>query len=172
MTKNGYENLLVWQNNLVLDVRYWCEPEITKKAILEIPNLFPEMRYDGFVGLEAKGFFLSGIASTLFNFPTIMVRKYKNSYANRKHFKQDFTNWRGHPDSIAVVERSMPKVKKVLVVDDIIDTGASLEATRVLLEKFDVEIVGAFYFCDCRKETARFDFPFPVRSLIKSMLVS
>lgn len=165
-----YDNLFVWRDNKLLDVRYWCEPQLLKSAILEIPDFFPLNSFDGFTGLEAKAFFLTGMASALFDKPTTIIRKHRTSYENRDHQRIDFTNWRGQTESIALISRHNPKLKKVILLDDVIDTGASLSAATKLLKKSEITIVGAFYLVDSRKAEAKFDFEFPVVSLIKAPL--
>lgn len=165
-----YDNLFIWQDHKILDVRYWCEPELLKSAISKISDHFPLNNFEGFVGLEAKAFYLTGVASGFYSKPTIVVRKYRSSYENREHQRIHFTNWRGETESLVTISRHHPNLKKVILLDDVIDTGASLAAACALLKKSDVSIVGAFYLADSRKPESKFDFDFPVVSLIQAPL--
>lgn len=126
---NYYSRKTEGQNRKILDAKYWCEPQLLKSAISKIPEPFALDTFDGFAGLETKAFYLTGMVSALFDKPTLILRKYKPSYENREHQRVDFTNWRGQPESIVTIFRHNPKLKEVVLIDDLIDTGTSLTAS-------------------------------------------
>ncbi len=163
-----FHNLFVWHEGKVEDVRFWCEPELTLKAIRKTLD---EMKmFNGFVALEARGFYLSAIASTQYNLPSIMVRKHKTFFDAMDHETIQMTNWKGESESLTVLKNTLPSVNSVIVVDDILDTGASLKATMTLLSRLNIQVVGAMYLLNSYGEMASEDFGIPVKSILTKPL--
>lgn len=125
---------------------------------------------DGVVAIEARGFYLAGIAAAFYSKPAVMVRKHKAFYNKMKHETVHFKNWKGEPESLTVMIETLPKVKSVIVVDDILDTGASLAATKELLNDLDIQIVGAYYLLNSYGEHASQDFGLPIHSTLTRKL--
>jgi adenine/guanine phosphoribosyltransferase-like PRPP-binding protein len=55
-------------------------------------------------------------------------------------------------------------------VDDILDTGRSLEAGMTLVGVLGIEIVGAFYILNAASEEITSKFRFPIKSAIQHRL--
>lgn len=170
MYNEKFKDLFVWNENQVEDVQFWCEPVLTSAAIHKIHEIFNIQDIDGFVALEARGFYLAGIASTLYKLPSVMVRKHKAFYNKMNHETIQFKNWKGDQESLTVLKNTLPEVRSVLIVDDILDTGASLKATKDLLSRMNIQIAGAFYLLNSYGEHASQDFEIPVRSLLTKKL--
>lgn len=163
------KQLFEWDGDRLEDVRFWCEPQATITALEQIGHLdFPQ--FDGFVTFEARGFFLAGVATALYRKPTVTVRKHKRFYDKMAHAKVTFMNWKNEEESLVLLKKTLPNCKRVLVVDDILDTGRSLKAGHDLLLKEGIEIVGAFYLLDARKDTNEICFEFPIKSARKQTL--
>jgi adenine/guanine phosphoribosyltransferase-like PRPP-binding protein len=166
---NKFSNLCVWNGDIMEDVRFWCEPDLTKEALqLIAENNFPE--FDAFATFEARGYYLAGMASAMYSRPTILIRKHKKFYDKMDHAKVSFINWKGEPETLTVLKKSLPRAKRVLVVDDILDTGRSLEAGASLLSGLGVEVVGAFYILNAASEEITSKFQFPIKSAIQHKL--
>lgn len=163
-------DLFVWDEGKIEDVRFWCEPDLTLKALQQIKSLFAIDSIEGFVGIEARGFYLAGAASIQYGLPTVMVRKHKAFFEKMPHESIFFTNWKGELESLTVMKNTLPKLSSVLIVDDILDTGASLKATQELLARFDIQIKGAFYLLNSYGEKASEDFGIPIKSLLTRKL--
>lgn len=164
-----FDALFSWNEDRIEDVRFWCEPELTLEAIRSIRDLsLPD--YDGLVTFEARGFFLAGIASAVLNLPVVFIRKHKPFYDKMDHQKMSFTNWKGEPETLTILKKSMPPVKKVMVVDDILDTGRSLQAGVELLNSLDVEVAGAYYLLNAANDKVTGEFKFPIYSAKKRHL--
>jgi len=167
-----YSNLFVWNDQKVEDVRFWCEPKLTVEAIGLVREHFDLSTIDGFVGIEARGFYLAGVASVVFELPVVMVRKHKKFYEEMAHERVEFKNWKAETESLTLIKESQPDVRKVLVIDDILDTGASLAATTELLKKAEIEICGAYYLLDSLGAESGRKFQFPIESLLTRKLFS
>lgn len=167
--KEKFKPLFQWNKESVEDIRFWCEPELTSQAIAEIRSrAFPD--FDGLASFEARGFFLAGVAADQLKLPAVLIRKHKRFYEAMPHARIDFTNWKNEPESLTVLTGSLPPVKRVLIVDDIFDTGNSLRAGCQLLGSSGIRVVGAFYLLNAGTESALSDFPFPIESILKKKL--
>lgn len=165
-----YKNLFVWNDQKIEDVQFWCEPQLTNKAIDEIAGHFDLSHVDGFVGIEARGFYLAGLASSIYSKPTVMVRKHKAFYEKMAHESINFKNWKGDAESLTVLKKTLPSVKNVIIVDDIIDTGASLRASKTLLKYLGINIVGAFYLLNSLDKQTENEIDIPIKSILKQKL--
>jgi adenine/guanine phosphoribosyltransferase-like PRPP-binding protein len=164
-----YRPLFQWQDEKLEDVRFWCEPELTTEAVRSIETFeFPA--YDCLVSFEARGFFLAGMAAMQFQKPVIPVRKHKAFYEKMAHAKIEYINWKGEREALTVLKNTLPAARRALVIDDIFDTGRSLEAGAELLAGLGIELVGAFYLLNAGSEQALSKFKFPIHSIAKQKL--
>ncbi len=169
MLLDKFRNLCVWNGDTIEDVRFWCEPELTKEGIQLIGKSdFPD--FDAFVTFEARGFYLAGMAAAMYSKPSVLIRKHKKFYEKMEHAKVSLTNWKNDPETLTILKKGLPTAKRVLVVDDILDTGRSLEAGVSLLGGLDIEIVGAFYILNAASEEITSKFSFPIKSAIQHKL--
>lgn len=167
--KSEFDQLFQMTDGKIEDARFWCEPVLTSKAVDQIASFgFPV--FDGIASLEARGYFLAGMAAVKFHLPTVLIRKHKSFYENMAHAKVDFTNWKNEPETITVLKASMPAVKRVLIVDDILDTGNSLIASRQLLRNLGIDVVGAFYLLNAGSDELLKEVGLPVGSVKKQRL--
>lgn len=166
---SDFKNLFQWNGNVLEDVRFWCEPELTAQAIAKIPSL-GFSNFDGIATFEARGFFLAGVATPVLKVPTVLFRKHKRFYDKMDHQRIDFMNWKNEAESLTVLKKSLPSVKRVIVVDDIFDTGNSLKAGVSLLKTLNIEIVGAYYMLNAGSEEALSQFNFPIKATLKHKL--
>lgn len=165
-----FRKIFKWNGDRLEDTRFWCEPKLTQEAISQIKGI-PFDHYDGLASFEARGFFLLGVASNHLQLPTVFIRKYKKFFERMSHYRIDFKNWKNEPEALVVLKDSLPEVKRVLIVDDILDTGRSLEAGQKLLFQMNIEIVGAFYLLDASKEDIAARLGFPIYSAMKHKLL-
>lgn len=164
-----FQKLFKWNGDCLEDTRFWCEPKLTQEALSQITSL-PFNPYDGLASFEARGFFLLGSVSNHLQLPAIFIRKHKKFFEKMNHKRIDFKNWKNAPETLTVLRDSLPKVEKVLIVDDILETGRSLEAGQKLLSGLDIEIIGAFYLLDASTEDIAAKLGFPIYSVVKHKL--
>lgn len=79
---------------------------------------------------------------------------------------EKFINWKDDPEKLFVFDHSL-KGKRVLFIDDILDTGRSLQAAEKNLTSHQKKIVGAFYLMDNTEQKIRDQFDFPIKSLLR-----
>lgn len=165
-----FRKLFQWNEDRLEDVRFWCEPQLTAEALGQIPGCrFPA--HDGLVTFEARGFFLAGIASAQQDLPVALIRKHKRFYDKMDHAKISFRNWKDEEETLTLMKKSLPAMSKVLVVDDILDTGRSLAAGQALLRSVGVEIIGAYYLLNAADDKTLGNFSFPIHAAMKHKLL-
>ena len=97
------------------------------------------------IGIDARGFIFGSIVSYSSNIPFIPIRKkgklpgdvYKKKYKLEYGF-----------DQVEIQKNSISKNDKVLIVDDLIATGGTVEAAVKLVHKMKAEIVECCFIID------------------------
>jgi adenine phosphoribosyltransferase len=168
--ETNFKPLFKWNGDKLEDVRFWCEPSLTRQAIETISSK-PFPAFDGFVSFEARGFFLAGMASAICGLPVLPIRKHKSFYDKMAHEKISFQNWKGESETLTVLKDSLPSLRRVLVIDDILDTGRSLKAGESLLRSMGIDIVGAFYLLNAGSKVNLSSFSFPIHSILEHKLL-
>ena len=166
----AFEKLFVWDGDKIEDTKFWCEPALTSSALKDLPKLFDLQEIDGFCALEARGFILAGMAAALYEKPVMLARKHKGFYDKMAHSKIEYTNWKGEPEALTLLRKVNPSLGRVLIIDDILDTGASLRAVAELLGREGIGIVGAYYLLDA-SVSAMTGIKFPIVSAVKHHLL-
>ena len=64
------------------------------------------------------------------------------------HTSIEFKNWKGESEKLTVLKDSIPASKSYLLIDDILDTGSSLDAANKLVKNISLNLIGAFYILD------------------------
>ena len=115
------------------------DPGTFKEAIDGLADAFREQKIDKVVGIDARGFLLASAVAYLLNAGMVIIRKKgKLPYETivREH---DLEYGRGtleiHKDAIKTGER-------ILIIDDVLATGGTVEAAAKLVEELGGVIVG------------------------------
>lgn len=115
------------------------DKEAFKTAVDCLVGEFQEVGVDKVVGVDARGFILAGAVAYRLNAGMVMVRK-KGKLPFETEFK-DFDLEYGKA-TLEIHKDSIEPGEKVLLVDDVLATGGTMEATTKLVEKLQGEIVG------------------------------
>ncbi|MCB1213924.1 MAG: adenine phosphoribosyltransferase [Deltaproteobacteria bacterium] len=137
--------------NLIRDVPDFPKPGIIFKDItplLQNPEAFSfvtrefvreyqDKNIDVIVGIESRGFLFGSVLAHALGKPMAIVRK----KGKLPHVTVSFTYQLEYgEDTIEMHEDAVPKGAKVLVVDDLLATGGTCEATAKLIEKMGGEV--------------------------------
>jgi len=113
-----------------------------KSCIDEILEISKKINFDKIAAIEARGFLFASPLSYIVNKPLIMLRKENKLPADKYsvNFKLEYGTapLEMHKDSIN-------KNEKILIIDDLIASGGTAEASAQLIEK-PGGIVGGFIF--------------------------
>ncbi|MDX1581634.1 MAG: adenine phosphoribosyltransferase [Alphaproteobacteria bacterium] len=138
-----------------------------RKAVDEMVQPYAGVRIDKVAGIEARGFILGGAVAHQLSVGFVPVRK--KGKLPHETFAQDYALEYGF-DELEVHKDSLKPGEQVLVVDDLIATGGTAEATLKLIEQTGAVTVGCSFVIDlpdlggAAKLKAR---GVPVRSLVQ-----
>jgi len=98
-----------------------------------------EILYDKIVGLDARGFPMAGALSASTGIPFSMARK-KGKLPGKTIFTQYELEY--GIDELHLQEDAISSNERVLIIDDVIATGGTLEAAITLIKSSDAEVAG------------------------------
>ena len=136
-----------------------------QKTIDIMYEKYKAVHIDKVVSVESRGFIFGSVLAYRFNAGFVPVRKPKKLPA--KTIKEEYQLEYG-TDALEIHTDSISKGEKVLIVDDLLATGGTVQATCKLVEKLGGEIVGIAFlielaFLSGRKKLKGYD----VHSLIQ-----
>lgn len=117
--------------------------KVVLSFIQELEN--QEIEYDRIVGLDARGFPMAGALSAMSGKPFAMARKKGKLPGETIHteYELEYGTDELHLQTDAVLDND-----RVLVIDDVIATGGTLEAATSLIERMNGEVVGILSIMD------------------------
>jgi adenine phosphoribosyltransferase len=120
----------------------------------KLNDIFGKNKIDYIVGLEARGFIIGGILANKFGCGFVPVRK--AGKLPGETIKGDYVKNYG-VDTFEMSITGMKHGKRILIVDDILATGGSINTTIKLLKYFDPVDIGIFVIADIpwRTEVAK-----------------
>ncbi|MCH9764446.1 MAG: adenine phosphoribosyltransferase [Alphaproteobacteria bacterium] len=116
------------------------------KAVIEqMAAHYRGVPVDAVAGIEARGFILGGAIADKLGCGFIPVRK--KGKLPWKTISQEYTLEYG-VDVIEIHEDAVAQGERILIVDDLIATGGTAEATVKLLRQSGADIIGASFIID------------------------
>nr|WP_235671606.1 phosphoribosyltransferase family protein [Campylobacter coli] len=111
--------------------------------IVKVLSLDFQNKVDYVAAPEAIGWILGTAIAKELGVGFIGVRKGdKLPYAKEEIISTHFTDYSGQDKSFEISKSSIVRNKRVLIVDDWIETGSQMKALIALLEKLDCSIIG------------------------------
>ena len=120
-------------------------PEGFGTVIEELVNRYKGEKIDKIAAIEARGFIMAAPLAYLLNVGLVLIRK--PGKLPSKTINQDYELEYG-TDRIEVHTDAINRGDKVLIVDDLIATGGTAEATVKLVKKMHGEIVECCFVID------------------------
>jgi len=111
----------------------------TVDRIIEITNY---LNFEKIIGIDSRGFIFSSVIAYELSKSLILVRK-KNKLP-AETYSEDFDLEYGL-SSVEIHKDSIQKNDKVIIVDDLIATGGTAEATARLVEKSGGKVAGFIF---------------------------
>ena len=133
-------------------------------SIDEMANLLKDVDYDVIAGVESRGFLFGAPIAYKNNKPFALVRK--KGKLPRETVEESYDLEYGSA-TIEMHKDSIQPGQKVLVVDDLIATGGTLEATIKLVEQLGGEVVGVLVLMELKGLHGRDRIKCPVYSAIQ-----
>lgn len=118
------------------------DTELVQECAKALGDKLEDIEYDIFVTAEAKSIPLAYALSVVTGKPYIILRKSYKPYMGDALKSQTLSITTGEPQTLYLDEkdRELVKDKKVIIVDDVISTGSTLQGMRMILEKAGAEI--------------------------------
>ncbi len=119
------------------------DTELVQAAALGLARQLSEVSYDSLVTAEAKSIPLAYALSVVTQKPYVVLRKSYKPYMGAALQAETLSITTGKPQTLILDEkdRELVQGKKVVLVDDVISTGSTLEGMRDIMQKAGAEIV-------------------------------
>ena len=113
------------------------DTELVQVCAKELANKLKEIDYDVLVTAEAKSIPLAHALSVETKKPYVILRKSYKLYMGDALKAETLSITTGQPQTLILDEkdRELMQGKKVVIVDDVISTGSTLQGMRMILNK-------------------------------------
>lgn len=116
------------------------------QLISDLAELFNGMHIDKVAAVEGRGFLLGSAVAAGLRAGIVPIRatgKLKNAT-----YSETFIDYSGKEKTIEIHTDAIIKGERVLIIDDWIETGATVKATIRLIEKCEGHVIGIGAFMD------------------------
>jgi len=121
------------------------DPEGLREAINLFAERYKDMQIDKIAAIESRGFLIGAPLAYLLNVGLVLIRKPGKLPAET--IKQDYKLEYGS-DQIEIHIDAIKKGERVLIVDDLIATGGTVEAAVKLVQKMKGEVLECCFIID------------------------
>ena len=121
------------------------DPEGLRDSINKLVDRYKDLNIDKIAAIESRGFIIGAPLAYLLNVGLVLIRK--PGKLPSETIDQDYKLEYG-TDRIEVHTDAIEKGEKVLIVDDLIATGGTAEATVRLVQKMKGDIVECCFIID------------------------
>lgn len=120
------------------------DTELVTACAVELAEKLNGLEYDVVVTAEAKSIPLAHALSVETHKPYVILRKAYKPYMGDALSAETLSITTGQPQTLYLDEkdRAMMRGKKVVILDDVISTGSTLQGMRLLIEHAGAKIVG------------------------------
>lgn len=120
------------------------DTELVQACAKALAQKIKDVSYDVLVTAEAKSIPLIHALSVETNKPYIVLRKAYKPYMGDAIKAETLSITTGQPQLLILDEKDKNIIqgKKVLVVDDVISTGSTLQGMRMILDKANAQVAG------------------------------
>ncbi len=120
------------------------DTELVQACAKALAERLRDKQYDILVTAEAKSIPLAHALSVETKKPYVVLRKAYKPYMGAALQAETLSITTGQPQTLILDEKDveMMRGKKVIVVDDVISTGSTLQGMRMILEKAGSIVVG------------------------------
>ena len=121
------------------------DPEGLREAINIFAERYKDMQIDKIAAIESRGFLIGAPLAYLLNVGLVLIRKPDKLPAET--IQQDYKLEYGS-DQIEIHIDAIKEGERVLIVDDLIATGGTVEAAVKLLQKMKGEVLECCFIID------------------------
>lgn len=119
------------------------DTELVQASAKQLAEKLKDVQYDVLVTAEAKSIPLAHALSVETRKPYVVLRKSYKPYMGNALKAETLSITTGQPQTLLLDEKDveMMKGKKVVIVDDVISTGSTLQGMRMILDKAESSVV-------------------------------
>jgi len=119
------------------------DTELVQACAKELAQKLKELEYDLLVTAEAKSIPLAYALSVETKKPYVVLRKTYKPYMGEALKAETLSITTGQPQTLILDEKDVELMKgrKVVIVDDVISTGSTLQGMRMVLDKAGASVV-------------------------------
>ena len=119
------------------------DTELVQASAKQLAEKLKDVQYDVLVTAEAKSIPLAHALSVETKKPYVVLRKSYKPYMGNALKAETLSITTGQPQTLLLDEKDveMMKGKKVVIVDDVISTGSTLQGMRMILNKASSSVV-------------------------------
>jgi adenine phosphoribosyltransferase len=120
------------------------DTELVQASAKELAQKLKDIEYDLLVTAEAKSIPLAHALSVETKKPYVVLRKTFKPYMGDALKAETLSITTGQPQTLILDEKDIElmKGKKVVIVDDVISTGSTLQGMRMVLDKAGASVAG------------------------------
>jgi adenine phosphoribosyltransferase len=120
------------------------DTELVQACARALSQKLEQVAFDLLVTAEAKSIPLAYALSVETNKSYVVLRKTYKPYMGAALIAETLSITTGEPQTLILDEKDqeLVKGKRVLVVDDVISTGSTLEGMRMIMKRAGAEVVG------------------------------
>jgi adenine phosphoribosyltransferase len=118
------------------------DTDLVQACAKELAQKLSDVDYDLLVTAEAKSIPLAHALSVETKKPYVVLRKSYKPYMGEAITAETLSITTGQPQTLILDEKDVQliKGKKVVIVDDVISTGSTLQGMRIVLDKADASV--------------------------------
>lgn len=122
-----------------------ADPELFKDAVKDMSLPFKDISDLVIAGVESRGFIFGAAAATFLGVPFIPIRK--KGKLPYKTISESYELEYG-TDTLEIHEDAISKGQKVVIFDDLLATGGTVNATAKLIKKVGGEVIGLTFLIE------------------------
>ena len=118
------------------------DTELVEACAKSLAEKLAKVEYDVFVTAEAKSIPIAHALSVVTEKPYVILRKSYKPYMGNAIQSETLSITTGKPQTLYLDEKDQEMVKgsRVVIVDDVISTGSTLQGMRMILQKAGAQI--------------------------------
>lgn len=139
-------------------------PKVYKAIIDNLYELVKDLPIDYIAAVESRGYLVGTPLAYKLGCGLVIIRKPGKLPA--KVYREEYALEYG-TDALEMHQDAIEKGKKVLIVDDLLATGGTIQAACRLVEKAGGDVVGTLFLIELTALTQHLNLKTPIISLIK-----
>ena len=142
----------------------WADKDAHKASIDELYEKYKGMKIDKVVGAESRGYVIGGALAYLLGAGFVLVRK--PGKLPSRSISESYDLEYGS-NTIEIHEDAISKGERVLIIDDLLATGGTVNAMINLVNKLGGEVVSCAFIVELTFLNGKDKIKYPIFSLTK-----